>query len=206
MKTKANKRVVANLQMPRKMADYIMYVKGIIKAVDGNVFFANPDPSLLTITTNINALDKAESVALNRARGSTGTRDVQKALVDKDLFGLQAYVQRIADADPANAIAIIESAGMSVQKSTARSKGGFEVRHGRESGSVTLLAKAVDTRASYEWQISSDNINWKALPVTIKASTLVTGLTPGERHYFRVRVNTKNGEGSWSHALSILVI
>lgn len=110
------KRAVATLKMPRKMADYIAYVKAIIEAMTGNIFFPTPNPALTTVTTDVNALDAAESVALNRARGSAQARDVQKAVVDKDLYGLQAYVQGIADADPKNSVAIIESAGMGVKK------------------------------------------------------------------------------------------
>lgn len=206
MSIKAIKRAVATLKMPKKIAQYIAYIKAIVEAMTGNAYFPTPNPSLATVTTDINALDAAESVALNRAKGSAGARDVQKAVVDKDLYGLQAYVQSIADANPANAIAIIESAGMSVRRIGIRQKGDFEVKHGKASGSVILSAKSAGPRASYEWEVSNDNVNWRDLPDTIKSRTTVSGLTPGATFHFRFRSITKNGEGSWSQVVSIVVV
>ena len=200
------KRAVATLKMPRKMADYIAYVKAIIEAMTGNAFFPTPVPALTTVTTDVNALDAAESVALNRGKGSAGARDVQKAVVDKDLYGLQAYVQGLADADPKNSIAIIESAGMGVKKAGIRIKGDFEAKHGKTSGSVILSVKSAGQRSSYEWEVSNDGVNWRELPDSIKSRTTVSGLTPGTTFYFRSRSITKNGEGSWSQVASIVVI
>jgi len=206
MKTKAVKRAVASLNMPIRIAEYIAYMKAIVKSMTGNAFFPTPNPALAAVTTDVDALDAAEALARSRASGSVQARDVQKAIVDKDLYGLQAYVQGIADSNPSNALAIIESSGMSVKRGAIRTKGDFEVKHGKTSGTVILSAKAVSSRASYTWQVSSDNINWKDLPDTIKSRTNVSGLTPAVTYYFRFRSITKNGEGSWSQVASIVVI
>ncbi len=42
-------------------------------------------------------------------------------------------------------------------------------------GSVKLIAKAVATRASYEWQYSIDQKTWTNAPSTLQAKTVISG-------------------------------
>jgi hypothetical protein len=41
--------------------------------------------------------------------------------------------------------------------------------------------------------------------MTLQASTVLFGLTPGTTYSFRLRVVTKEGEASWSDVLSLIV-
>ena len=68
-----------------------------------------------------------------------------------------------------------------------------------------LVAKPAGHRASYEWQVSTDQKTWTLLPVTLQSKTLVSALTAGTLYYFRVRPVTKTGEGNWSQVVSLLV-
>jgi len=72
-------------------------------------------------------------------------------------------------------------------------------------GSVKLAAKAMATRASYEWQYSTDQKTWTHAPSSLQAKTVITGLTSGTTVYFRVRGVTKAGEGAYSQIVQILV-
>ncbi len=210
----ANKKVirreVAVLNIPHQISKLISLVKGIVLAMTGNANFPTPYPAnvpaLATVTADINALDSTESVALTKVIGSVETRDAKKEILLKDLHALLAYVQGIADNNPANAVAIIKSAGMDVKQPVSRTKSDFDVSYGDVSGSALLVAKVAAKRASYEWQMSADGKTWNNLPVTLICKTTVTGLVPGTTYYFRFKAVTTDGEGDWSQFVSIVAI
>ena len=83
---------------------------------------------------------------------------------------------------------------------------GRVVRQGEASGSAHAIVKAVDRRASYEWQYSLDGgKTWLQAPGTLKAQTVIGGLPVGATVAFRFRAITKKGEGDWSQAVSLVV-
>ena len=73
------------------------------------------------------------------------------------------------------------------------------------TGEVILTAKSAGTRASYDWQKSTDGTTWTDEPSTLTAKTTVSGLTVDVRTYFRFRAILPSGTGSWSAAVSIVV-
>ncbi len=210
----ANKKVIRRevvvLNLPQSVPQLSSKGKNVVQSMTGNTYCPLPFPSnvpaLPTVTADINALDAAESLALTKVKGSVEARDAKKEIVIKDLRAYQAYVQIIADNNPVNALAIIRSAGMDVKQAGSHSKTDFEVLHGNVSGSANLVVKAIARRASYKWQMSTDGKTWTDLPVTLTSKTTVTGLTPGLTYYFRYNGVTKNGEGSWSQVVSIVII
>jgi len=179
----------------------------IITAMTGNKSFPSPSPTLATVTTDNTALSNAESVALTKAKGAAADRNAKRTIVVNDLKLLAAYVQGVANAaDPADAISIIESAGMSVRKPKAtQPKQDLSLKQGKVSGEVEVVAKAQGPRASYEWQWSADQKTWNVLPSTLQAKTSITGLTPGTTVYVRHAVVTKTGVGDWSQVVSMMV-
>jgi hypothetical protein len=54
------------------------------------------------------------------------------------------------------------------------------------------------------WQMSTDGKTWTALPPSVKASSVVTGLVPGTLYYFQVRTLTVAGLSEWSVIVSII--
>ena len=131
-------------------------------------------------------------------------RDEKKQVVISDLHQLLAYVQQVANQDPANAATIIVSAGMSVRKKGTAVKPPLSVKAG-VSGTVKLVAKAAKSNRSHEWQFSTDGKTWTSAPSTSKASTVVTGLQSGVLTYFRHRNVTTAGAGDWTSPVSIAV-
>ena len=95
---------------------------------------------------------------------------------------------------------------MSVKASSGHGKGLFEVKAGAVSGSVHLYARAVRTRASYDWEYGSDELTWTRLDSTVRADIVLTGLTPAVRYFFRWRRVTRAGKGDWSQVVSFLVV
>jgi hypothetical protein len=133
-------------------------------------------------------------------------RDRRLAVLVGLLVRLKGYVEGVAEEDPEHAVAIIESAGMHVKRSTARTKPGFDVQQGRVSGSVRLVARSAGDRAGYLWEWRQDGgSTWHRVPQTIQARTVVSGLPPASTCWFRYRAVTKSGETDWSEPRSFVV-
>jgi len=172
----------------------------------GNAWFTTPSPTLPTVTTDLNNLDAAESKALTKVKGAAEDRDSKKEIILKDARALLAYVQGVADNNLPNAETIIMSAGLSIKKKKMHVKGLLQTKQSQASGTILIIAKAAASRASYEWQMSPDMINWTNLPSTLQAKTSVSGLTPLKTYYFRYKAVLKKGESDWSTFVSAVVL
>ena len=198
-------RVVAAHNYPRRISDRILYAEAVAARMKGNPWFPSPTPTIATFEADIAALEVAHVRTLTGAFDAFSDRDAKLAVVKADLDGLRAYVQTVADASVGEAAVVITSAGMSVKHSSGHPKPLFEAKQGRLSGTAHLVAKALPTRSSYDWQSSLDGVVWTDLERTMRANADVSALVPGTRYLFRFRALTKDGAGEWSQALSLLV-
>jgi hypothetical protein len=108
-------------------------------------------------------------------------------------------VQAVSDAaNPSNAAAMIEGAGMTLRKVTPRDKTQLSIKQGSVSGSIVLTAKAAGKRAAYGWRYSTDQKTWTSLAPTLQAKTGVSGLAAGTVYYFRVQPLLRTGEQNWA--------
>jgi hypothetical protein len=197
---------IAALKLPLKVPAFITYVANIVKMMTANPHFPNPAPSLAALTTSILALSAAESATLTRTKGAVAARNTAKAALVTQLRQLGGYIQTIADADPENGAAIIQSAGIAVRKTPVRAPRVFTAEPGPTTGTVKLVAGAAARRASYEWEYSPDGgKTWVLATPTLQARTVVTGLTAGTTVQFRYRGVTKAGVVDWSAPVSLLV-
>ena len=193
----------------RSIPSLITRVRFIIAQVEKHSdIFIKPKPSVDTAKDHLNKLDAAQTLTLSRKRGSVAMRNAKHTIVVKDIYAWLAYVQELADEaqNPDKAAIIIRSAGLSIRKQPARTKLPFEAKHGVSEGDVILVAQAADKRASYKWEYSLNKTVWKEHTTTIKATTVIKGLTPGTRVYFRYKAYTKEGEHGWCQVISIIVL
>jgi hypothetical protein len=205
MKTAIHRTLVA-LRLPDPIGLLISVVKAILIAMTGNTHFPNPTPTLATVDSAVSDLEKAEATAQSRVKGATETRNAKRAALLLLVDALASYVQTIADADPGNGAAIIQSAGMGVRKTTVHGKRVFGVIQGSLSGSVKVVAPSAARRASYDWQWSTDGgKTWQLAASTLQAKTSLTGFAAGSTVSFRYRVTTKTGEAEWSQPIAFLV-
>ena len=87
-----------------------------------------------------------------------------------------------------------------------RIKAELTITPGVVSGTARIVAKAVASRAAYEWQWSADGgKTWTALSPTLPARTTATGLPVGTLCSFRFRALIRTGEGDWSQTVTYLV-
>lgn len=192
----------------RRIGSFILRGRTIVVNMDNNKgYFPAPSPALPVVTGHLDDLEAAEAVAKTRVAGAAAARNLKYDLVLDDLNSLLGYVQNLADyaADEPAAIAIINASGFSLKNHGIRVKPQLAVRNMPVDGQVKLTAKSAGPRVSYEWQQSADGAAWTDLPSTLQAKTLVNGLAPGSKMYFRFRNITKNGAGAYSSAVSTIV-
>jgi hypothetical protein len=199
-------RTVATLKMPHPILTLIALAKAVVQALTGNTSFPNPDPPLATVTSAIADLEAAQAVVQTRAKGAVQARATKRAALVALLHGLLAYVQKVADANLANAPQLIASAGMGTRKVAVRPPRVFAAKHGSLSGSVSLVSPTGGKRVGYEWQYSADGgKTWQEARATLRADTTVTGLVPGSTYLFRGRVVDKTGDTDWCPPVSLMV-
>lgn len=203
---KSARRSIASLNLPRRVGALVPYAHNIVSCMTGNPRFPSPVPALPTVSTAITALATAETAAVSRVQGAVTTRNDKREALLVLLQQLRAHVQSVADADPENGAATIQSAGMSVRKTGARPPRVFTAEQGPVSGSAKLVTPSAGARAFFEWSYSADGgKTWTEAPATVQAKTVVTGLGAGGTVQFRYRTVTKTGQGDWSQPVSLLV-
>ncbi len=198
-------RTLSVLTLSPKVPALITQCQSVAEGVAANPAFASLAPQVAAINAAIAALVAAEATANTKVKGAAQARDQKRADLVTLMHQLKADVQKVADADPANAEAIILSARLGVRKPTSRTKATFVARRGAVSGTANLVAKAAASRASYEWQYSTDQKTWTNLPTTLSAKTTVLALTPATTYSFRYRAVTKAGEGDWSASATLVM-
>jgi len=200
-------KAIAVLKMSHKVKSLITFAQSVATAMLANTAsFPSPSPTLANFKADIDALVTAETAVLARTKGAVETRNAKLATVKSALDNLKTYVQAVADAaNPSNAAAIIESAGMTLRKVTLHDKAALAVKQGSVSGTVVLAAKAAAKRAAYDWQYSTDQKTWTSIPPTLQAKTGVSGLAAGTVYFFRVQPLVRTGEENWSGIVSFMV-
>jgi hypothetical protein len=195
------------LKAPKTSLALIMFARKVHDAFVNNPTFPDPLPTLSVLETHIDEFEEAESEAVSRTKGAVALRDARKKRLQEDLALLRAYVQSVISEGmtPAEAIAAIESAYMSVRKKKTRSSSEVRVKSADVSGKVQLAAKAVAPGAMYVWEYSVDQSKWTPLPETMKSRTELSGLTPACMYYFRFRALTRAGWRDYSPVVSFIV-
>lgn len=189
-------QITAVLDMPDEYLAQADHADKIIKASKGNTNVKVP-PANLEMADN--ALTAFKSAATSAAR------DAALRPLRQSLQGIMFYFQTAANADPANAVAIVESGGFKVKKITSRQKQEFTLSNGVNSGTVDLDAEGAGQRTCHDWMYSADGKTFTRLPPTVNAHTHIDGLTPGQYAYFTHEVITKEGGQGVSQVEFIMV-
>jgi hypothetical protein len=198
-------RTIVAFKIPRRNNDRINYARAVARAMTGNPHFPSPTPTPADFEAQIDAAAAANAFVLIGPIGSAAQRNATLAAVQSDLEQLRTYVQRIADASPGEARAIIESAGMSVKRPGLHDKPRLAVKAGPVSGSVVVVAKAAGDRATYEWQYSRLGEPWIDVAPTRQAKKVLDGLVAGRVYQFRIRAVTRTGRSDFGDAVSFMV-
>lgn len=200
------RRVIAVLNFPTDIDDFITYANAIHGSMAGNALFAALAAKLATLLTDIGNLVTAHNgTKTNPPTFTTADRDGRLLIVQNDLRSLKMDVQSLADATPADAEEIIVAAGMKVKQQGAINKQDFVVKDGKVSGSAKLLAKGKRIRSAHDWAMSLDGTNWISITPTLASATEISGQTPGSILDFRHRAILKDGPTDWDEFYNFVI-
>ena len=208
MITKGFPRLKAVLKLPESAVGILNFVRALRAVLVANpkMFPSLPLP-LSELDADIAALDKTQAAMHMRGAGTTGRRNAALIIIISDLGLLCAYVQRLMDLDPPNALKIATTALMSVIGPRAKTKTEFEVKRVKGiSGAVDLLARKKAAKETHFFEHSVDGVTWIALPPRLQAKVRVKGLTPGTVVWGRHRSVLKGGMTEYCDPQSIIVL
>ena len=201
---RSRKRIIVYLQEPESGPEALAFAKNILGRMEQNPRFASPPITYVEVKVHIDVFADAQQKVSQRTAGFAADRDAAREVVMQDLMILRAYVQKVAQTSPAEAAAIVESAGMSLRRPTSRTRAPLTVRC-PSAGAVHLIAKAAAPKAVYYWQHSLNGETWNSAPETLRADTTITGLPSHTLVYFRYRALTSKGMGDFCQVVSQLV-
>jgi hypothetical protein len=197
------------LRRQHSVASVLALAKTIATGIAGNPGdFPSPTPPLVQFNSDISALETAQTDALTRAKGAVQARDAKLAFVITDLNQLRTYVEKVADADPANGLAIANAAGMGIRKLPTTKKNDLNVKAGKVSGTLTISARVgTKQKVAHDWEYSTDGgKTWITMPSTTQAKTTLIGLTPGTTVNIRHRELTSKGAADWGSPVPMFVV
>lgn len=179
----------------------------------GNTNFADPRPTIAEYAPIVNDYrEKHEIASKGGSLLDLKSRDNARKLVLQAMKELAFYVNVTAKG---NAEMLVSSGFVLVppQQSTTYPGIPQNVRllDGRVSGELRLVFGAMRNAREYEYcyAVSLDqngNPEWgELLSTTNSRLNYISGLTPGERCYVRVRARNGKGIGDWSEVASIIV-
>ena len=191
-KTGINKRVIATLKMPVSVPEFIIYVRGLILKLTGNVHVPLPYPALVstlaTCNTNINALEHAQAVVQTHVSGSRSLRDTALEISKRDVRSIHLMVQTIADNNVSDAVMIIQSAGFGTKTVGGSVKKVFGAKNTLVSGTVKVFAPGIPrSDGAHNWFYASDLVDFSdktEVPTTTKATAIIGGLVPYTKYAF----------------------
>ena len=187
------------------VANLLEFARLIKNSISVSTYFTTPEPPLADLTTAINKLSNEHSAPASPGKAA---RVKQYAIALRQMLTEEgAYVESVANADPENAVSIIESASMRVKHERRASPNGFRLKITGIPGEIQLRTNS-EARSAFLFQFTTTADlpgSWVDLYFGTRAGYKATGLVSGAKHYFRVMKIDKNGKSPWSNVLSIMV-
>jgi hypothetical protein len=187
--------VIAALDLPKGNANRGARAQEVTNACEVSTYVTVSPATITTIKGDITNYDNS----------TPATRTSLWRIVHNDLKGLMSLFQGAADADPANAIAIIESGKFKVKKISIVQKHEFEAENNPVSGVIDLRAQGGPARSCHDWMYSADGTKFERMYPTVNAETQKIDLTPLTWAYFTHELITKDGPQGLSQVIKILV-
>jgi hypothetical protein len=132
--------IIVVLSYRRTVAALIAFAQMVVQKMTNNAYFPTATATLASTTSAITAYQTAVSSS-GTTKGLKGQRESTKGELVELLKQLRDIVRAAAQASPENALAIVQSAGMSLLKRGGKVKELIAVIQGALSGSVTCIAK-----------------------------------------------------------------
>ena len=178
----------------------IAFYRNVITKLTGNTLFPTPDEPLTQAKTVVDTLENAFLATKDGSRTAISAMHDAEDVADGVFRNLAAYVDRIA---VGNETAILSS-GFHISKQPATTqKPDIDAQDGDNSGSVWIVARAVDKAGAYQWQYAKDALpeneaDWKDAAISTQSYYELTGLDVACKYYFRVAAITPTGKSDFT--------
>jgi len=190
------------------IAEKIAFYRSVILSLTDNDAFPTPDVSLTSAKTAVDDLENAFIASKDGSRTAISVMHDKEEAADAILRTLAAYVDRMAAGDETK----ILSSGFHLSKQpTPIQKAPLTVEDGANSGSVKLVAKAVEKAGAYIWQHAKDALpetesEWINSGTSTRSYYELTGLTVASKYYFRVAAVTPDGTSDFCAPVMKVVV
>lgn len=178
-----------------------VYSNKIILALNGNAKFPNSASYLPSLTTAKNELHTLITAALpNSVAINNKVKQVKKTLL---------LIKSVAEFECKDDEVIASTCGFDMRQPSLPKAKVFNAVQGEQSGSVDLVCPYAGNRAAYIWEIIPDPINtntWVQIKVTNNTAYTATGLTPGNKYWFRVKAVINNQDLPYSDPHMVHVV
>lgn len=173
-----------------------------------------PGPSVL----NDLKVDFAASVQAaangDKVKGEERDAKRQNLLESVIMWGQHIIMRSKRCKDPS----VLQNNGFELKKSPAKNASGksptpvptaVRVRHGSQSGHLTVNAKAIPGNGTFEVRFTtnpSDESSWIDGGHHTYCQIEMQGFTPGTQYHFSLRYHGKNGTSAWSTPVGIIAL
>jgi hypothetical protein len=203
--------VVVVLKTPRRIGDRVLNSYNIHDMMSASTWFPVPFLSFADFKLLIQKYEAAAISAKSRIPGAADILALAWEELDAGRKLMRSYVEAICCKNPANAMEIAHSAGMSVRGQTKKEKQDFSVKATSTGNGAELCAKVKYRGCSHIWQCSvnpEDPMSWsqKLIPCTTQCRTKVYGFPSKTTIYFRHKAVTKDGETDWDPVISLFIL
>lgn len=181
------------LNWPNTEAEQLTASRKIIDCVSADARCAGFTPSAATVLTVWTTAQSHHNDAVKRVPDAAASFHTTIGSIHESLKEWIPQVKQVALRDPANAVAIVHSLGYGTKKSGTRAAKQFEAEDTTNAGEVHLSWPAVPKAGSYRVEISTDNVSWTYKDTSMKARITLTGLTSGQKYWFRYVTTTRTG-------------
>lgn len=186
----------------------IAFYHNVLACLTNNALFPTPDVALAEVKAAVDKLSASDLAARDGGRTAIATRNADEKAADELFHILAAYVDRIASGDE---VKILSSGFQITKQPVAPQKAPLTVLDGANSGSVKLMAKAIDKAGSYIWQMAKGTQpaaeeGWSQIGITTQASFELKDLEVGGKYYFRVAAVTNIGVTDYTAGVLKVVV
>lgn len=190
------------------VTEKLAFYRNIVAKLSNNPAYPNPDESLTDVKTALDNFEASIVVARDGGPTATSTMHDNEKVVDTLFRHLAHYVDKIADGDETT---LLSSGFQETKQPNIHQKASLAVSDGSHSGSVQLVAKAVDKAGAYIWQYVKDMLpaadsDWLSVTTTTLAHYEFSGLTVAATYYFRVAAVTPDGITDFCPPVAKLVV
>lgn len=205
------KKIIASLKMPRPTSGFVTRGTTICNAITNDsegYFGVQPvNPTVAEVEDFLKDLKDANQDVKDNVKGAVGERAAKRVIASDGLLALKYYVQKTANADLENAVAIITSAALLVKGSNkANNKAALSAKNIKDAiGSILINAKSEGRGIIYAWEVSLDKENFTAITPTKNCKTILRDQVEGQKLYFRYRVLKDGVYGKYSVLASVVV-